>query len=130
MITITEDAKVKTTISVLVSLLAAIAGGVWWAASSVNALNTKLAAMNMRIESLGSETTARFSAIVEANKAALTLDRAAEMALRQAMWNPGHLVPDPRNPSQPIDQFAPGGDGRHRNNPAPPQEPRAAGTRQ
>lgn len=114
MITITEDAKVKTTMGVLVTLLATIAGGVWWAASSVNALNTKLAAMNQRIESLGMETTARFSAIVEANKASLTLDRASEMALRQAMWNPGHVVPDPRNPSQPIDQFAPGSDGRHR----------------
>lgn len=30
----------------------------------------------------------------------MTVDRAAELALRQAIENPGHRVPDPRNPGK------------------------------
>lgn len=71
--TITKNTKVTIGVGMIVSVVV----GVWWAGRITERVNQKLAEV-------------------------YTISAATESALREAIENPGHRVPDPRNPGDVI----------------------------
>jgi ribosome biogenesis SPOUT family RNA methylase Rps3 len=66
----------------------------------------------IRLTLLVSEVNQRINEIAQSNDAKLTIERAAEVALREAIENPGHRVPDPRDPSEVLVVYPMKSDGR------------------
>ena len=82
-VTLSQDSKITMGVAGTLGLLAVSA--TWW-------VGAQLSDMNQRLDALEKNVGERF-----------TLAAASEQALREAIENPGHRVPDPRDPSQIIE---------------------------
>lgn len=82
-VTLSQDSKITMGVAGTLGLLAI--GATWH-------VGVQLSAINQRLDQLEKNVGERF-----------TLTAASEQALREAIENPGHRVPDPRDPSQIIE---------------------------
>lgn len=94
MILAAADLTPDTTITIgaASAIIVAIVSASAWLHSVIVKVNGSLQAVAVRIKSLE-----------EARAGTYTLAAAAEVALRQAIENPGHRVPDPRDPNRIIE---------------------------
>lgn len=88
---ISPDTQFNITLGVAVSSLIALIGGVW-----------KVSRVFAHFEKRWEGMEAKITAMTDKLGDSYTLTRASEVALRTAIENPSHRVPDPRNPHRVI----------------------------
>lgn len=88
---ISPDTQFNITLGVAVTALLALIGVVWKASRLV-----------VHFENRWEEFESKINALTTKMGDSYTLTRASEVALRHAIENPTHRVPDPRNPHRVI----------------------------
>jgi hypothetical protein len=92
-----EESKMRfrSVVSVIVAIVGTAVSATW-------ILATQLASIHKSIDDTASTTRALAASIDEVRVNSYTLSRASEVALRQAIAEPGRPVVDPRDPSKTI----------------------------
>jgi len=78
----TLDKNTKITIAVAATAIGLAISATWWVGHQLNTIQAQLGELKA------------------ASAGAMTISAASEQALREAIENPGHRVPDPRDPNK------------------------------